>query len=100
MESGYVIGAYLLELLTSRKQPTLQSWTDEEREGKYPQGDSIQETMEGVSYELDNEAQFWGEIEEIINPTADTIDVESAIRNFIRFAASFRGTGSNHRSGH
>ena len=48
-------------------------------------------TMEGVYYELDTEAQFWGEIDEILSPVNNT-STETCIRNFVRFAAAFRGT--------
>ena len=51
--------------------------------------------MEGVSYELDTETQFWGELEEILCPvglSVSEISVETALRNFLAFAASFRGT--------
>jgi hypothetical protein len=50
--------------------------------------------MEGVHYELDNETQFWGELDEILSPVGvlpDEIVVESAVRNFVRFTAAFRG---------
>ena len=47
--------------------------------------------MEGVYYELDTEAQFWGEIDEILSPVNNT-STETCIRNFVRFAAAFRGT--------
>jgi len=50
--------------------------------------------MEGVYYELDTEGQFWGELDEILNPVDGSspteISVETAVRNFIRFAAAFR----------
>ena len=52
--------------------------------------------MEGVHYELDTPAQFWGELDEIIAPVGSSsptdIDVQSAVRSFVRFAAAFRGT--------
>lgn len=50
--------------------------------------------MEGVFYELDTAAQFWGELEEILAPVGSSpsdIDVAGAVRNFVRFAAAFRG---------
>ena len=50
--------------------------------------------MEGVHYELDSPAQFWGELDEILAPVGTApadIDVVSAVRNFVRFAAVFRG---------
>ena len=54
--------------------------------------------MEGVFYELDTEAQFWGELDEILAPFGSTPtekrSVETAIRNFVRFAAAFRSTSS------
>ena len=51
--------------------------------------------MEGVFYELDTEAQFWGELDEILSlvgTTLNEVSVESVVRNFVRFAAAFRGT--------
>lgn len=51
--------------------------------------------MEGVHYELNDAAQFWGELDEILDPVhaAKTeVSVETAVRNFVRFAAAFRGT--------
>jgi len=52
--------------------------------------------MEGVHYQLDTPAQFWGELDEIIAPVAafprTDIDVQSVVRSFVRFAAAFRGT--------
>ena len=51
--------------------------------------------MEGVFYELDTEAQFWGKLDEILSPVGTTLNevsVESVVRNFARFAAAFRGT--------
>ena len=50
--------------------------------------------MEGVHYELDTEAQFWGELDEILTPVGSspsTIVVETTVRNFINFVAAFRG---------
>jgi len=51
--------------------------------------------MEGVHYQLDTPAQFWGELDEIIAPVAAfspaDIDVQSVVRYFVRFAAAFRG---------
>jgi len=50
--------------------------------------------MEGVHYELDTEAQFWGELEEILSPVGSVpsnISVETAVRNFVTFVAAFRG---------
>jgi hypothetical protein len=50
--------------------------------------------MEGVHYELDSPAQFWGELDEILAPVGtgpSDIDVVSAVRSFVRFAAAFRG---------
>jgi hypothetical protein len=46
--------------------------------------------MEGVHYELDTEAQFWGEIDEILSPV-NNVSTETCIRSFVRFAAAFRG---------
>jgi hypothetical protein len=51
--------------------------------------------MEGVFYELDTEAQFWAELDEILEPVGSLpteLSVESAVRNFVRFAAAFRST--------
>jgi hypothetical protein len=51
--------------------------------------------MEGVYYELDTPAQFWGELDEIIAPVGTSpthIAVDKAVRSFVRFAAAFRGT--------
>jgi hypothetical protein len=51
--------------------------------------------MEGVYYELNDAAQFWGELDEILDPVhaAKTeVSVETAVRNFVRFTAAFRGT--------
>src|SRR3979490_178438 len=48
-------------------------------------------TMEGVHYELNTESQFWGEIDDILSPLNNT-STETWIRNFVRFAAYFRGT--------
>lgn len=46
-----------------------------------------------MHYELDTEAQFWGELDEILNPvgSSSNISPETAIRNFINFTAAFRG---------
>ena len=49
--------------------------------------------MEGVHYELDSDAQFLGELEEILSPVGSTpaeLTVESVINNFVTFASSFR----------
>jgi hypothetical protein len=49
--------------------------------------------MEGVYYELDTEAQFWGELDEILSPVGsspDEVVVETAVANFVRFAFAFR----------
>jgi hypothetical protein len=51
--------------------------------------------MEGVHYELNDEAQFWGELDEILEPvhaSQSEVSVETAVRNFVRFAAAFRGS--------
>lgn len=52
--------------------------------------------MEGVFYELDTEAQFWGELDDILAPfgstPTDKESIDTAVRNFVRFAAAFRGT--------
>jgi len=51
--------------------------------------------MEGVSYEIETQTQFWGELDEILDPVGtppSQIDIDSAIRSFIRFAAAFRST--------
>lgn len=53
--------------------------------------------MEGVFYELDTETQFWAELDEILSPVATPtteLSVETAVRNFVRFAAAFRCTPS------
>lgn len=47
--------------------------------------------MEGVHYELDTESQFWGEIDDILSPSNNNTSIETCIRNFVRFAAAFRG---------
>ena len=49
--------------------------------------------MEGVHYELDNEAQFWVELDEILLPVGSSLSelpVASVVKNFVRFAATFR----------
>ena len=49
--------------------------------------------MEGVHYELDNEAQFWGELDEILLPVGSSLSdlpVVPTVKTFVRFAASFR----------
>jgi len=51
--------------------------------------------MEGVHYEIDNEVQFWGELDEILLPVGSSLSdlpVASAVKAFVRFAASFRRT--------
>jgi len=52
--------------------------------------------MEGVFYELETQAQFLGELEEILAPFGSTPtekgSVETAIRNFVRFVTAFRST--------
>ena len=53
--------------------------------------------MEGVSYEIETQSQFWGELDEILDPVGTPslqIDIDSAIRNFVRFAGAFRSTSS------
>ena len=50
--------------------------------------------MEGVYYELNDAAQFWGELDEILDPVhapKTEVSVETSVRNFVRFAAAFRG---------
>ena len=50
--------------------------------------------MEGVSYELDTEAQFWAELDEILAPVGSSpsdVQVDSTVQSFVRFAADFRG---------
>ena len=54
--------------------------------------------MEGVHYEIDTEAQFWGELDEIVSPVGSPhteISVESVVRNYVRFAALFQSTVHN-----
>jgi hypothetical protein len=48
--------------------------------------------MEGVHYELETEAQFWAELDDILSSPESETSVETAVRNFVRFTASFRGT--------
>jgi hypothetical protein len=52
--------------------------------------------MEGVFYELETEAQFWEELNEILAPfgstPADKEAIQTAVRNFVRFTAAFRST--------
>ena len=51
--------------------------------------------MEGVHYELDNEAQFWGEVDEILLPVGSSLSdlpVASAVKTFVRFTTAFRRT--------
>jgi hypothetical protein len=48
--------------------------------------------MEGVHYELDTEAQFWAEVDDILSSPSSEVSVETTVRNFVRFAAAFRGT--------
>jgi hypothetical protein len=58
--------------------------------------------MEGVYYELDTESQFWAELDEILSPVGSpptSISAETAVPNFVRFAAAFRSTSSPPYSG-
>jgi hypothetical protein len=48
--------------------------------------------MEGVHYELETEAQFWAELDDILSSPSSEISAETTARNFVRFAAAFRGT--------
>src|SRR5436190_17734720 len=50
--------------------------------------------MEGVHYELDTETQFWGELDDILQSAVGEAEgnVERVVKNYIAFAAAFRGT--------
>jgi len=44
--------------------------------------------MEGVHYELDTEAQFWGEMDEILS-LVNNVSAETYIRSFVCFPPPF-----------
>ena len=70
-------------------------------ESKERAGDSLAASalMEGVSYEIETQSQFWAELDEILDPVGTPpaqIDVDAAVRSFVRFSAAFRSIHLTH----